>query len=67
MIQELEFKIVVESRGLTKIPDWANAQEVGLEVTSLFLVERERERKEKNLIHIHCNLYLQLRDIYIQG
>ncbi|RVW65711.1 hypothetical protein CK203_050204 [Vitis vinifera] len=30
-------------------------------------VEREREREEKNLILIHCNLYLQLRDIYIQG
>ena len=31
------------------------------------VVEREREREEKNLILIHCNLYLQLRDIYIQG
>ena len=30
-------------------------------------VERERERKEKNLIFHSSNLYLQLRDIYIQG
>ena len=27
----------------------------------------ERERKKKNLNSHSCNVYLQLRDIYIQG
>ena len=28
---------------------------------------KERERKEKNLNSHSCSVYLQLRDIYIQG
>ena len=52
---------------LNDLANFDAIEQVGGLTSELLVLLREREREEKNLILIHCDLYLQLRDIYIQG